>query len=65
MLETQVQGQALGAKKKSFWDKAGFPLTAANGSSEVVVTNPWEGSSYMAPFDQCRHFYAVLLIDRN
>ena len=53
MLETQVQGQSIGAKKKSFWDKAGFPLTAANGSSEVVVTNPWSGSSYMAPFDQC------------
>lgn len=55
MLETQVQGQSLVAKKKSFWDKAGFPLTALNGSSgaEVIVTNPWEGSSYMAPFDQC------------
>ena len=66
MLETQVQGQSLGAKKKSFWDKAGFPLTALNGSSgaEVVVTDPWEGSSYMAPFDQCRRS-AALFIYRN
>jgi beta-glucanase (GH16 family) len=48
MLETQTQTQ-------SFWEKAGFPLTAFNGSSgaEVVVTNPWAGSSNMAPFDQC------------
>ena len=63
MLETQVQGQSLGAKKKSFWDKAGFPLTALNGSSgaEVVVTNPWEGSSYMAPFDQCGYRSAALI----
>ena len=67
MLETQVQGQSLGAKKKSFWDKAGFPLTAFNGSSgaEVVVTDPWEGSSYMAPFDQCKYRSAPLFIYRN
>jgi len=60
MLETQVQGQSLGAKKKSFWDKAGFPLTALNGSAgaEVVVTDPWKGSSYMAPFDQS--FYLII-----
>lgn len=57
MLETQVQSQSLGSKKKSFWDKAGFPLTALNGSSgaEVVVTNPWAGSSDMAPYDQCEY----------
>ena len=67
MLETQVQGQSLGAKKKSFWDKAGCPLTALTGSSgaEVVVTDPWEGSSYMAPFDQCRYRSAALFIYRN
>ena len=59
MVETQVQAQTLGAKKKSFWDKAGFPVTALNGSTgaEVVVTDPWEGGSYMAPFDQCRSFH--------
>ena len=64
MLETQVQAQSIGAKKKSFWDKAGFPLTALNGSSgaEVVVTNPWAGSSYMAPFDQCGYRYATLFM---
>jgi hypothetical protein len=52
MLETQSSG-----KKKSFWDKAGFPLTAVNASSgaEVVITNPWAGSGDMAPFDQCEH----------
>ena len=67
MLETQVQGQSLGAKKKSFWDKAGFPLTAINGSSgaEVVVKNPWASSSYMAPFDQCGYRSVSLLTDLN
>jgi len=58
MLETQVQASTLGAKKRSFWDKAGFPLTAVNGSSEVVVTNPWADGSDMAPFDQS--FYLVI-----
>ena len=67
MLETQTQAQSIGSKKRSFWDKAGFPLTAVNGSSgaEVVVTNPWADSSYMAPFDQCGHRSAALLIDLN
>lgn len=67
MLETQTQAQSIGAKKRSFWDKAGFPLTAVNGSSgaEVVVTNPWAGSSYMAPFDQCGYHSAALFIDLN
>ena len=59
MLETQTQ--TVGAKKKSFWDKAGFPLTAVNGSSgaQVVVTNPWVGSGDMAPFDQCEYLGLV------
>ena len=67
MLETQVQAQSIGAKKRSFWNKAGFPLTAVNGSSgaEVVVTNPWASSSYMAPFDQCGYLSVILFIDRN
>jgi hypothetical protein len=68
MLETQTKAQSIGAKPRSFWDKAGFPLTALNGSSgaEVVVTNPWADSSAMAPFDQCGYrSTALLLIDLN
>ena len=70
MLETQTQTQAIGAKKKSFWDKAGFPLTAFNGSSgaDVVVTNPWVGSGDMAPFDQCEYcclFYLIYELMRS
>jgi hypothetical protein len=46
--------------KSSFWNRAGFPSTAQNGSSEVVVTNPYADSGdNSAPFDQ--PFY--LLID--
>lgn len=65
MLETQTQTQSIGGKKKSFWDKAGFPLTAVNGSSgaDVVVTNPWADSGPMAPFDQCG--YCRSIVDLN
>ncbi|KAF5354340.1 hypothetical protein D9756_007324 [Leucocoprinus leucothites] len=35
-----------------FWEKGGFPQTAQNGSSQVVVTNPYANSSPNAPFDQ-------------
>lgn len=42
-----------GSSKESFWHRGGFPETAQNGSSEVVVQNPWSSSSnYNAPFDQ-------------
>jgi len=60
MLETQTQTQSIGGKKKSFWEKGHFPLTAINGSSgaEVVVTNPWADSGPIAPFDQS--FYLII-----
>jgi beta-glucanase (GH16 family) len=60
MLETQTRTQSIGGKVKSFWEKAGFPLTAINGSSgaEVVVTNPWAGRGPIAPFDQS--FYLII-----
>lgn len=52
-------------RKKTFWDKAGFPKTARNGSAEVVVENPYQdrgdGSgigSKTAPFDQ--KFYLIV-----
>ena len=60
MLETQTIGNG---KKKSFWDKAGFPSTAVNGTLgvEVVVNNPWAGSGDMAPFDQCEFGYLCFI----
>ncbi|KAJ3507159.1 hypothetical protein NLJ89_g6463 [Agrocybe chaxingu] len=65
MLEVEI-GRG---RKRSFWDKAGFPLTAPNGSSQVVVTNPYSSASSdgntegglgtdAAPYDQ--KFYLVM-----
>ena len=48
-------------KHKSFWDKAGFPSVAQNGSAQAVVTNPYTAAgsySNSAPFDQ--NFYLVV-----
>lgn len=39
--------------KESFWSRGGFPTTTQNGSTEVVVQNPYSGKGYAAPFDQC------------
>ncbi|KAJ3553974.1 hypothetical protein NP233_g12521 [Leucocoprinus birnbaumii] len=44
--------------KGSFWQRGGFPLTAQNGSTEVVVENPYVNASANAPFDQ--PFYLTL-----
>jgi hypothetical protein len=50
--------------KKSFWNQAGFPATAANGTIQggeenlVVVDNPYEDAGPNAPFDQ--PFYVSL-----
>jgi hypothetical protein len=41
-----------GKKGKSFWEMGGFPVTARNGSVEVVVNNPYAESGPNAPFDQ-------------
>nr|GAT50240.1 glycoside hydrolase family 16 protein [Mycena chlorophos] len=42
--------------KDSFWNRAGFPATAQNGSSEVVVENPYKSNN--APFNQ--PFYLII-----
>ncbi|KAF7338491.1 Glycoside hydrolase family 16 protein [Mycena venus] len=42
--------------KSSFWNRAGFPATAQNGSSEVPVTNPYTNNN--SPFDQ--PFYLII-----
>jgi len=43
-----------------WWDRAGFPSIAPNGTAQVVVQNPYtpKGGSYDAPFDQ--PFYLVI-----
>ncbi|KAH9479117.1 Beta-1,3-glucan-binding protein [Psilocybe cubensis] len=50
------------SEKRSYWNQAGFPQTARNGSAAVVaVTNPYEGvdgATPAAPFD--REFYLVV-----
>ena len=45
-------------EKQSFWERGNYPETAQNGSSQVVVPNPWAYGSWMAPFDQ--EFYLII-----
>ncbi|KAJ7058149.1 glycoside hydrolase family 16 protein [Mycena amicta] len=42
--------------KESFWNRAGFPDVAQNGSAEVVVENPYKHIN--SPFDQ--PFYLII-----
>jgi len=42
--------------KQSFWNRAGFPTTAQNGSAEVPITNPYTDNN--SPFDQ--PFYLII-----
>lgn len=56
-------GKAKADPKRSYWNKAGFPQTARNGSegAVVAVTNPYEGvdgATPAAPFD--RDFYVII-----
>ncbi|KAL1717741.1 hypothetical protein EV715DRAFT_253572 [Schizophyllum commune] len=44
--------------KESFWTRGDFPETAQNGSAQVVVENPYEGSWPNAPFD--KPFYLII-----
>jgi len=44
--------------KESFFQRGDFPKTVVNGTTEVVLENPWEGRSNSAPFDQ--QFYLVI-----
>lgn len=55
MLEVDHLNIKGNSKSGSFWSRGKFPLTAQNGSSQVVVENIWEkaGGGYNAPFDQC------------
>ncbi|THH07150.1 hypothetical protein EW146_g9404, partial [Bondarzewia mesenterica] len=53
-LDLRVQGSG----GKSFWDRGKFPQTAANGTAEVVVQNPYGEGGAAAPFDQ--NFYLIL-----
>ncbi|KAF4610231.1 hypothetical protein D9613_010576 [Agrocybe pediades] len=60
MLLTQTKSSG---KKNNYWDKAGFPQTARNGSDPQlsVVENPYSGKDGVtraAPFD--RPFYLVV-----
>lgn len=48
----------LNIKKKSFFDRGNFPVTAQNGSTQAVVQNIWEGQPNAAPFDQ--EFYLII-----
>ncbi|KAJ7103738.1 glycoside hydrolase family 16 protein [Mycena epipterygia] len=42
--------------KESFWNRANFPATAQNGSSEQVITNPY--TNINSPFD--KPFYLII-----
>ncbi|KAJ7740917.1 glycoside hydrolase family 16 protein [Mycena maculata] len=44
--------------KQSFWNRAGFPVTAQNGSGEVVVEKPASYTNINSPFDQ--PFYLII-----
>lgn len=36
-----------------FYERGSFPATAFNGTTEVVIENPWKGSgANSAPFDK-------------
>ncbi|KLO19430.1 concanavalin A-like lectin/glucanase [Schizopora paradoxa] len=42
-----------------FYERGNFPATAFNGSTEIVIENPWKGSgSNSAPFD--KPFYLIM-----
>lgn len=53
MLDVQTTG-----KKGGFWERAGFPETAQNGTGKVVVNNPYAGQGKSAPFNQA--FYLII-----
>src|SRR3954465_12272204 len=44
---------------KDFFTRGGFPQTAQDGATEVVVQNPWAGYGNAAPFDKgtCRSVF--------
>lgn len=44
--------------QQSFFQRGNFPKTVINGTTEVVLKNPWEGRPNSAPFDQ--QFYLIL-----
>ena len=44
--------------KESFFQRGEFPKTVINGTTEVVLENPWEGRPNSAPFDQ--QFYLII-----
>ncbi|KIY45933.1 glycoside hydrolase family 16 protein [Fistulina hepatica ATCC 64428] len=45
-------------EKQSFWTRGSFPEVTQNGSSEVVVVNPWKNDGYNAPFN--KPFYLII-----
>lgn len=52
----------LSFKKENFWQRGKYPQTTMNGSTEVVLTNPWALSySNAAPFDQGESPFPVLV----
>ncbi|KZV74223.1 glycoside hydrolase family 16 protein [Peniophora sp. CONT] len=57
-LKAMIDFKTTGSGGKSFWTRGDFPKTAQNGSSEVVVPNPYDGHSPMAPFDT--EFYLIM-----
>ncbi|KAJ7058513.1 GH16 beta-1,3-glucan recognition protein [Mycena amicta] len=44
--------------KESFWDFGNFPSVVQNGTSSVVLENPWVNGTKAAPFDQ--PFYLIM-----
>jgi len=59
--DTRLHGMLdlrLTKSKESFWSRGGFPETTRNGSTEVVVQDPYSGRGYAAPYDQS--FYLIL-----
>lgn len=47
-------------KGHSMFELGKFPKTAKNGSTEVVVENPWASGGPSAPFDQRAYFFSCV-----
>ena len=44
--------------RETFFQRGNFPKTVVNGTTEVVLEDPWKGRPNSAPFDQ--QFYLII-----
>lgn len=43
-----------------FFSRGDFPPVVENGSTPIVLENPWANGTNATPFDQCEHSFLVL-----